>query len=348
MCELYGVSSNKVVGVSFTWRGFVKRGRVHRDGWGVAWYLDNGLAGVVKEPRPAPDSPIARLMTQGVRSKIVISHVRWASRGDVSYVNTHPFVRRIWGRDWVFAHNGDVSGIINDPRFKLKWCYPAGETDSEYAFCYIVEQLSILQNNWSLEDIVIKLWRVADEIGEYGKFNFLLSDGGYLFAYMNRSNTLHYLLRHPPHRGVIALRDEDYEVRLEELKGPNEYAALVATVPLTNEEWFPMTPGTLYVFYNGDLLLTVNSGVARLVLNEHEHSILKAIRTSPRSVYVEDIARNLGLPEDEVVKAIQKLKNKDLIKQHSRDEVGPYHPKARYFTNPKLRPLIDKTLHLGE
>ena len=99
MCELYGVSSNKVVGVSFTWRGFVKRGRVHRDGWGVAWYLDNGLAGVVKEPRPAPDSPIARLMTQGVRSKIVISHVRWASRGDVSYVNTHPFVRRIWSRD---------------------------------------------------------------------------------------------------------------------------------------------------------------------------------------------------------------------------------------------------------
>ncbi len=45
----------------------------------------------------------------------------------------------------------------------------------------------------------------------------------------------------------MRLLDEDHEVMLEELKAPDEYAAIIATEPLTNEEWSPMNPGTLYV-----------------------------------------------------------------------------------------------------
>mgnify|MGYP000209182084 CR=1 FL=1 len=345
MCELFGLSCNRVVGVSFTWRGFVKRGKVHRDGWGVAWYLDGALVGVVKEPRPAPDSPIARLMVRGIRSRIVVSHVRWASRGGISYVNTHPFVRKFWDRDWVFAHNGTVSEIVDDPRYRLRWCRPIGETDSEYAFCYIVEQLSELSNR-NIVDIAVKLWSLASDIGMYGKFNFLLSNGEHLFAYMNRSNTLHYILRHPPHRGAVTLLDEDYEVRLEELKAPDEYAAIIATEPLTNEEWMSMIPDTLYVFYNGDLLLTVESGEPKLVLDKLELEVLRAIRTSPHAISIEDIAKNLGLTHSEVARAIQKLRNKNIVKQDSKTRVEPTHPKARYYTNKELRPLIDKTLSL--
>lgn len=263
MCELFGLSSNRAVKISFTWRGFRKRGRIHRDGWGVAWYLDGGLAGLVKEPKPAPESPIARLMVQGVRSRIVISHVRLASQGKISYVNTHPFIRRLRNRDWVFAHNGTVSGIIRNPSYRLEWCHPVGETDSEYAFCYILEKLSGLRDR-GLESLAVRLWGLAEEIGRHGKFNFLLSNGEYLFAYMNEEETLHYLLRHPPHQGLIKLLDEDYEVRLEELKAPDEHAAIVATEPLTDEEWDSMNPGTLYVFYNGDLLLTVDDNGPRL------------------------------------------------------------------------------------
>jgi len=32
MCELFGISSNKPVRVSFSWLGFRKKGRIHRDG----------------------------------------------------------------------------------------------------------------------------------------------------------------------------------------------------------------------------------------------------------------------------------------------------------------------------
>ncbi len=343
MCELFALSSNRVVGISFSWRGFRWRGRIHRDGWGVAWYFDNGLARLVKEPRPSVESPIARLIVRGVRGRIVISHVRWASRGGISYVNTRPFVRRLWDRDWVFAHNGTVSEIIGDPSYRLKLCRPIGETDSEYAFCYILEKLSSLRDR-GLENIASRLWRLANSIGWYGKFNILLSNGEYLFDYMNRAETLHYLLRHPPHRGIVRLLDEDYEVRLEELKSRKEYAAIIATKPLTDEEWKPMNPGTLYVFYNGDLLLTVDNNGSRLVLDPLEYMVLKTIRSSPHSVRLGDLAGELGLALSEAYMVIEKLRNKGLIRQHSRDNVSADHPMARYYTTPGIRSLIDKTL----
>ncbi len=331
MCELFGLSSNKVVRVNFTWRGFRRRGRIHRDGWGIAWYLGNGLAGLVKEPRPSVESPIARLIVQGVKGRIVISHVRWASKGGVSYVNTHPFVRRLWGRDWVFAHNGTVLGISEEPGYRLGWCKPVGETDSEYAFCYILEKISGLKDK-GLEVLVTRLWGLAKEIGSHGKFNFLLSDGETPLSVHEQGE--HYLLRHPPHQGIARLLDEDYEVRLEELKAPNEYVAIVATKPLTNEEWNPMNPGTLHVFHNGDLLLTVEKGKLKLALDELEHEALKTIRTAPHSVKLKDLAKELNLTLNEASQVTEKLRNKGLIKQHSKDNVPPNHPTVRHYTNP--------------
>ncbi len=258
MCELFGLSANKVVKISFTWRGFRRRGRIHRDGWGVAWYLDGGLVGLVKEPRPAPSSPIAGLLLGGVRSRVVVSHVRLASRGGVSYVNTHPFVRRFLGRDWVFAHNGDVSGIVGRPGYGLRWCSPAGDTDSEYAFCYLLERLRDSGAvRRGVERLSRELWETAEDVGTSGKFNFLLSDGTHLFAYSNREGTLYYLKRHPPHLGSVGLADEDYEARLEELKAPDERAVIVATKPLTDEDWSPVRPHTLHAFRDGDPVLSV-------------------------------------------------------------------------------------------
>ena len=129
MCELFGLCANCVVSVCFTWRGFLRRGEFHYHDWGVAWYFD-GCVGLVKEPRPSHKSSIARLLLNGVKGRIVISHVRFASCGELSYVNTHPFVRRLYEWDWVFAHNGDVSGIMDDLEFKLKYGYPMPEDEN--------------------------------------------------------------------------------------------------------------------------------------------------------------------------------------------------------------------------
>ena len=62
------------------------------------------------------------------------------------------------------------------------------------------------------------LWELASKISAYWKFNFLLSNGGCRFAYMNQYGTLHYLLRHPPHMGRVRLADEDFEIKLKHIK----------------------------------------------------------------------------------------------------------------------------------
>ena len=181
MCELFGLLANREVFISFTWLGFLRRGEVNYSGWGVAWYLGGGVA-LVKEPRPAPESPIAKLLLEGIRSHIVVSHVRLATQGSCCYVNTHSFVRKLGDREWVFAHYGNVSGVMDDPDFRLRYYFPIGETDFEYAFCYIMDNLSSLGSGLNNVVKVSKmLWELASKIGAYWKFNFLLSNGGVPF-----------------------------------------------------------------------------------------------------------------------------------------------------------------------
>ena len=43
-----------------------------------------------------------------IKSDNVIAHIRKATQGRVALENCHPFVRELWGRYWVFAHNGDL------------------------------------------------------------------------------------------------------------------------------------------------------------------------------------------------------------------------------------------------
>jgi len=342
MCELFGLSANREVFVSFTWRGFLRRGEFNYHGWGVAWYLDDHI-GLVKEPRPAHESPIARLLVNGIRGHIVVSHVRFASQGKPSYVNTHPFVRKLRGREWVFAHNGDVSGIMYEPEFKLKYYFPVGETDSEYAFCYIMDNLKELGDGVeSIIRVSKTIWNLANKIGNFGKFNFLLSNGDYLFAYMNRLRTLHYLLRHPPHKGRVKLEDEDFEVRLEEIKASDELAALMATKPLTSEDWKVFELNTLYVFHKGDAIMKVNAnGELEHMLSSIEAEVLKHVRTSPHSVKLRDISKEFRLDVDEAYRVVEKLIAKGFLRQHSRDSVPPNHPEARFYTEPSKREIID-------
>ena len=344
MCELLAVSSNRRVPISFTWLGFRQRGRIHRHGWGVAWYATERLAGMAKEPLPSFRSRIAPAVGREVRSHIMISHVRLLSEGSLSYVNTHPFIRRLWDRDWVFAHNGTVSEVLDDEVFRLEWCRPVGETDSEHAFCYMLERLSA-ESDGSVESVAQTVWDVAREIGGFGRFNFLLSEGVHVYAHMNVPGTLYYVTRHPPHRGEISLVDEDFQVRLGEMKMGDEYAAIIATAPLTDEEWTPMRPGTLYVFRGGNLLLTLDSRGPRLNLSPREAEALRIVRTSPHSVPLQEIARQLGASAGEAEQIVGLLVAKGLLRGPNPLSKGRGEP-LQYYTEPMYRPLLDRALGL--
>src|SRR5450830_882461 len=111
MCQLLGMNCNVPTDVTFSFSGFSQRGGRtdhHSDGWGIAFFEGRGLRHFV-DHEPAAESAIAQLIRRyPIKSRNVIAHIRKATQGAVNLQNCHPFVRELWGRYWVFAHNGDL------------------------------------------------------------------------------------------------------------------------------------------------------------------------------------------------------------------------------------------------
>ncbi|HSX72384.1 MAG TPA: class II glutamine amidotransferase, partial [Pseudomonas sp.] len=140
MCELLGMSANVPTDIVFSFTGLMQRGGgtgPHRDGWGIAFYEGRGLR-LFQDPLASVGSEVAKLVQRyPIKSETVIGHIRQANVGRVCLANTHPFVRELWGRNWCFAHNGQLRDFA--PRFDFY--RPVGDTDSEAAFCDLLNRV---------------------------------------------------------------------------------------------------------------------------------------------------------------------------------------------------------------
>jgi len=245
--------------IVFSFAGLASRGGKrgpHADGWGLALY-DGRVARLFLEPTPCASSPLAAFVREHpIKTLLAIAHVRKKTRGKVSLANTHPFVRELWGKNFVFAHNGTIKDVSALP---LGGFRPMGQTDSEHAFCAL---LSALQHDFprgprSRDQLAAAVAAHAGRIGRLGTFNMLLGDGDQLFA--RCSTRLHHLIRRAPFRKAT-LADEDVCVDFAELTTPRDRVAVVATAPLTRDEtWIPAPPDTLWVFRRGRLTHTLAS-----------------------------------------------------------------------------------------
>jgi predicted glutamine amidotransferase len=258
MCQLLGMNCNTPTDVAFSFTGFAQRGGNtdhHSDGWGIAFFEggqdggDKGLRHFV-DHQSASASPVAALIrSYPVKSRNVIAHIRKATQGRVALENCHPFVRELWGRYWVFAHNGDLKGF--EPQLHGSF-RPVGSTDSERAFCWIMQELAKSHAGVpSVEELTLTLRELAARIAPHGCFNFLLSNGLALWAHA--STNLYYVERKHPFAHAT-LSDEDLSINFAEHTKPSDRVALVVTAPLTsNEAWQAFAPGELKVFVDGAL-----------------------------------------------------------------------------------------------
>ncbi len=238
MCELFGMSANRPTKLNASLKLFRKRGGEtahHRDGWGLA-YTENGVFRLHKHPEAAASSSQLSVLADTVRTNLLVGHVRKAKHPLVNhYKNTHPFLRRCCDRDWVFAHNGLVADIMEGEQTRLQGnCLPNGDTDSEYAFNFLLEQIAARFRVYLLngdDSWFHGLAELGGLLATYGQFNFLMSDGVYLIAYGH--DRLHYLER-----------------RCDKQK-----VTLIATEPLTQTEpWQAFENGELRVYRNGNLV----------------------------------------------------------------------------------------------
>jgi glutamine amidotransferase len=251
MCQLLGMNCNVPTDIVFSFTGFAHRGGrtdTHHDGWGIAFFEGAGVRHFV-DHQAAIASPIAELIKHyPIKSRNVIAHIRKATQGHVALENCHPFVRELWGRYWVFAHNGD----LKDFRPQLDGAYrPVGNTDSEHAFCFLLQELRARFGDEppelpALRAALAQLLRI---VAGWGTFNMMLSDGRALFAHC--STKLYYVVRQYPFV-TACLADEDLSVDFSQVTTPEDRVAIIVTEPLTNNEaWIAFAPGELKVFVDG-------------------------------------------------------------------------------------------------
>ena len=251
MCELLGMSANVPTDICFSFSGLMQRGGKtgpHSDGWGIGFYEGKGYR-TFHDYQPSADSRVAELISEySIKSRVVISHIRKANVGKVALENTHPFSREMWGRRWAFAHNGQLKGIKQWP---LKFYKPIGTTDSEHAFCWLLDQIRKKfpdppSEPKSLWQLIQKLLRKIETLGI---FNVLMSDDKYLYAYC--SNKLCWITRRAPF-GEARLKDAEMVVDFAKETTPKDIVTVIATEPLTdNEAWNLMNKKNFIVFHHG-------------------------------------------------------------------------------------------------
>jgi glutamine amidotransferase len=191
----------------------------HPHGWGIGWY-ENGSPHVRRGILPAHSDAAFLDAGRGIRSRLVVAHVREASVGPVRHENTHPFLHD----RWLFAHNGTVARYEEsadvraalaadiDPDLRLS---VRGDTDSERCFYLFLSRLRARASlaGPSLEDVrralaetVDTVLRIADAVlaPKPSSLTLLVSDGRILAAYRHRRTLQLAADAGPRHAIVVA------------------------------------------------------------------------------------------------------------------------------------------------
>ena len=202
MCELFAMSARYPTTIHLSLAELARHGGQtgpHRDGWGVAFHQgDDAL--VLREAAAASDSRwVALLKATDLRSRAVLAHIRRATQGERLLRNTQPFARELGGRMHLFAHNGTVATIESDARFVSRRFRRVGDTDSEQAFCALLDRLAPLWEAGppSLDARLDVIAPFARELRTLGPANFIYSDGEATFAHGHRRTDANGVIRPP-------------------------------------------------------------------------------------------------------------------------------------------------------
>lgn len=256
------MSSRYPTSVGFSLETLARRGGhegPHKDGWGVAYFEGHDVF-LLRESSPASESGLVKFMeSNGPPSKFVISHIRKATQGETALCNTQPFQRELGGRVHVFAHNGDMPGIKDQCHLDSNRFTPLGDTDSEYAFCCLLERIGELWDRVapeqpSIESRLAIVAEFAAWLRPLGPFNFTYCDSDALFVHAHRRTQSDGGIR-PPGLHLLVRSCNEQPIDLSQsgvmLAPVAQELVLVASVPLTNELWEPISEGEVIALTQG-------------------------------------------------------------------------------------------------
>lgn len=252
MCELLGMSANTPTDICFSFAGLMERGGrtgPHKDGWGIVFYEGKGARAFHDSGASAQSDLAQWVKSYPIKSHTVISHIRQANVGNVCLPNTHPFQRELWGRAITFAHNGQIPDVKGYP---LSFYQPIGDTDSEHAFCYLLNELRerFPQQPRDPAEWFSVVAELCEQFASMGVFNMLMTDGDNLLTFC--SSKLCWITRQAPF-GEASLTDADVNIDFGQETTPNDRVTVIATAPLTNnEKWNTYKSREFRVFVDGE------------------------------------------------------------------------------------------------
>ena len=142
MCRLFGLTAGQVRVKATFWLLDAPdslQAQSHRnvDGAGIGFFGPGGEPVVDKQPEPAFRDQEFTHEARQAESSAFVAHVRWATAGGRTVLNTHPFVMD--GR--VMAHNGGLGDLAQlDKELGSYARLVLGDTDSERYFALITKE----------------------------------------------------------------------------------------------------------------------------------------------------------------------------------------------------------------
>ncbi|MEJ2433682.1 MAG: class II glutamine amidotransferase [Pseudolabrys sp.] len=139
--------------------------------------------------RPSTANGCASSRNRRLPRRLVVPHIRRATHGGINLANTQPFARELGGAVHVFAHNGDLGGLLHRSMPGPQRFRAIGGTDSEIAFCLLLERHAPLWRGATPPPIEVRREVVegfAAEMRKIGPASFLYADGDALFAHVDR------------------------------------------------------------------------------------------------------------------------------------------------------------------
>ncbi len=229
MCEIFGLNAPHKMHINEYLSEFFSHSIAHPNGWGMAT-LDDSHVMIEKEPVKALCSRyLKERTTVPIVTGAFLAHIRYATIGNESYSNSHPFSKMDQGgRQWTMVHNGT---IFECPALEKYTATQLGSTDSERILLYIVDRIDAFEATQGRPATAAQRCRLLDQIvtdmAPGNKLNLILYDGEQMYVHTNYPNSLHLLHRD---NGVI-----------------------VSTQALSRENWRPVPLTRLLVFKEGQL-----------------------------------------------------------------------------------------------
>ncbi len=254
MCELLAMSCRHPARLTSSLTALASHAQGisrNRDGWGLAFYQDRDVA-LYRGMEAADTSSLVQWLEEyGPLTGLSLGYIRHATQGDIKLANTGPFIRELNGRIHCFAHNGNLTQLDDDSISAPRHFQPVGDSDSELAFCYLLARIEKLHEQHTgfppFEARLKAVAEIAVMLRNFGPANFLYADGDTLFAHADRRMQPSTGKVTPP--GLYLLQCPTFSTSklLKPSQAPHllkaQRAVLFASVPLTDENWVPLTQG---------------------------------------------------------------------------------------------------------